>query len=74
MENWTVVYTAIYPQKVYMAKSLLETEGIETFVKDELSSQVIGYTVAVGGVKLMVHDGDMPRAVELLTEGGYIES
>jgi hypothetical protein len=72
MENWTVVYTAIYPQEVYMAQSLLDTEGIETFIKDELASQVIGFTTAAGGVKLMVHAADAPRAVELLTAGGYL--
>jgi hypothetical protein len=73
MENWTVVYTAIYPQEVYMAQSLLETEGIETFIRDELASQVIGYGIAVGGVKLMVHESDAGRALELLAGGGYIK-
>ncbi len=56
-----------------MAKSLLEAAGIETFIKDELVSQVIAFSTATGGVKLMAHDYDMPRAVELLTEGGYIK-
>jgi hypothetical protein len=73
MENWTVVYAGAYPSEVYMAKNLLETEGIETFIKDELTSQVIGFSTALGGVKLMVHENDAPRALELLTAGGYIE-
>lgn len=71
MENWTVVYTAVYPWEVHMAQSLLEAGGIETFIKDELTSQVIAFTIATGGVKLMVHEDDARQAVELLTEGGY---
>lgn len=73
MENWTVVYTAIYPQDVYMAQSLLESDGIFTFIKDELTAQVHNfYSTAIGGVKLMVRESDVHRAVELLTAGGYI--
>ncbi len=74
MENWTVVYTAIYPQKVYMAQSLLEADGIVTFLRDELAVQAHNfYSTALGGVKLLVHESDAGRAVELLIEGGYIE-
>lgn len=73
MEDLTTVYTATYPQEVYMAKNLLEAEGIEAFIKDELTSQVIGYVSAVGGIKLMVSEVDAGRALELLVEGGYVE-
>jgi hypothetical protein len=74
MEDLSVIYTATYHQQVYTAKSFLENEGIETFVKDDLSSQVVGYLTAVGGIKLMVRGSDAPRALELLTAGGYIEA
>ena len=73
MEDMKTVYTALYPQEVYMAKNLLDAEGIGSFIKDELTSQVIGYVTAVGGIKLMVAGADAGRAVELLVEGGYIE-
>ncbi len=56
-----------------MAQSLLEADGIVTFLKDELMVQVYSfYSTALGGVKLMVHESDAQRAHELLTEGGYI--
>ncbi|MDR2912908.1 MAG: DUF2007 domain-containing protein [Alistipes sp.] len=75
MESWVVVYTAMFPQNVYMAQSLLEADGIDTFVKDELTAQVHNFfSTAIGGVKLMVHESVAERAVELLVAGGYIES
>ncbi len=70
MENH-VVYTAIYPSQVHMAQSLLESAGIKSIIKDELTSQVIAFSTAIGGVKLMVDKADVPRATELLIEGGY---
>ncbi len=73
MEDWMVVYTATYPSEVYMAQSLLEADGIATFLKDELTVQVYSfYSTALGGIKLMVLESDVKRAHELLTEGGYI--
>jgi hypothetical protein len=71
MKDWTVVYTAVYPADAEMAKSLLEADGMAVFVKDELSAQVFGFSTFLGGVKLLVHPSDAPRATELLTRGGY---
>lgn len=68
MKNWTVVYTAAYPWEVYMAQILLEAKGIKTAIKDELTSQVIGFSMATGGVKLMVHDADAEQAAKILAE------
>ncbi len=73
MESWKVVYTTIYPQDIYLPQSLLEADGMLTFIKDELTVQVQNfYSTAIGGVKLMVHESDLPRAIELLTAGGYL--
>lgn len=73
MENWSVVYTTVYPQDIYPAKNLLESEGITTFLKDELTAQVYNfYSNAIGGVKLLVHSSDLERSRELLLEGRYL--
>ena len=73
MDNWSVVYTTVYPQDIYPAKNLLESEGITTFLKDELTAQVNNfYSTAIGGVKLLVHNDDLERSRELLVGGGYI--
>lgn len=71
MENWVIVYTDVYPWKVHTAQSLLEANGIKTFVRDELTSQVIAFSMATGGVKLLVCPRDAERAAKILAEGGY---
>ena len=54
-----------------MAQSLLESNGIKTLVQDELTSQVIAFSMATGGVKLLVCPRDAERAAKILAEGGY---
>ncbi len=74
MESWTIVYTALFPQNIYLPQSLLESEGIKTFVKDELTAQIQNfYSNAIGGVKLMVPTEEAARAHTILVDGGYIE-
>ena len=56
-------------------KGRLESEGIECFVRDELTTQVISmYSVALGGIKLQVKESDVERAVAILKEGGYLKN
>jgi len=49
MKDWTVVYAAAFPADAEMAKSVLEAGGITVFLKDELSAQVFGFSIAPGG-------------------------
>ena len=58
-----------FPPDAYVAKSYLESEGIEVFLRDEISSLVFNVN---GGVKLMVSEEQKDRAVELLKEGGFL--
>ncbi len=52
-----------YPQQVYIIKGRLESEGIECFIKDELTVQTNPvYSYAVGGVKLQVKEEDVEAA------------
>jgi len=58
-----------------MAKSLLESEGINVFLKDELSTQVNPhYSNTFDGVKLQVIDSEAERALQLLIDAGYVKS
>jgi hypothetical protein len=69
MINWIQVQIFILPQEAYMAKSYLESEGIEVFLRDEISSRMFNVN---GGVKLLVPDGQMDKALELLRKGGFL--
>ena len=47
-----------------MVRQLLENEGVRACVIDENMGSM--FHVAVGGVKLMVDDADMDKAIEIL--------
>ncbi|MFZ5633396.1 MAG: DUF2007 domain-containing protein [Bacillota bacterium] len=50
--------------EAHITRGLLESEGIEAYVFDELSA---AYTpLAVGGVRLVVRQSDLERAVKIL--------
>lgn len=74
MNNWVHLATFTLPHEAYMAQNLLEAEGLETFLRDELSVQVDNFiSQAIGGVKIMVKEEHGQKALEILREGGYID-
>jgi len=73
MSKWGTVLTVSYPQQLWIIRTKLESEGIECFIKDELTVQSYNlYSNAAGGVKLQVLDEAVERARAILTELGYI--
>jgi len=73
MEDWKTIITFTQPHDAHFAKGLLESEGIETLIRDELTAQVNNfYSNAIGGVKLDVKECDTTNATNILKEGGYI--
>lgn len=74
MPTFQTIATFTFPSEMYSARALLETEGIECFVKDELTAQVHNfYSQAIGGVKLQVKEEDAERARSLLINAGYFK-
>ena len=72
--HYVTIRTFTYPHEAYIIKGKLEAEGIECFLKDELTVQIDNfYTNALGGVKLQVKESDSTRAIEILKEGGYLQ-
>ncbi|MGL4493270.1 MAG: DUF2007 domain-containing protein, partial [Tannerellaceae bacterium] len=61
------------PNRALFLKSLLEAEGIQCFLKDELTSQIYGTGIMFGGVKLQVLDTDVEAATRILIAGGFEE-
>ena len=64
----------IYPHEAHLVKTYLESEGIDTEIRDEMT--VIAnpfYSNAIGGVKLLVREEDYSRGIEVLKKGGYIK-
>lgn len=71
MNDWITIITFNTPQDAYLAKAKLESEEIETFLKDELTNQVLNVYSITSGVKLQVSGADYDRACEILTGAGY---
>ncbi len=75
MENWKTILTFTYPHEAHMAKGYLESEGIKTIIRDEMTAQVNNfYSNAIGGVKLQVKESDYENGLLKLQKGGYINS
>ena len=73
MEDWVIIISFTYPHEAHLAKGMLENEGIEVMLKDELTVQVNNfYSNAIGGVKLLVKDSDYRNAYTFLTKSRYI--
>jgi len=66
MDNWIVLKTFLHLHQAHLAKSLLESEGIQVITNDELMNSIIGS--AVGGIKLLVHEDDYEKSLQLLEE------
>jgi hypothetical protein len=72
MAEWVSIQTFLYPQDAYIVKGLLESEGIDAFLKDEMTTQVFNfYSNAIGGVKLLVPEEQADKAREILKKNGY---
>ncbi len=73
MENWITVMSFSFTHEAHIVKGFLESEGIETELKDEMAAQLQELAVAVGGVKVLVKESDYEKSIKLLTEGGFLK-
>ena len=72
-----------YPADAQPLMALLRSEGIECYLRNELSSQIMaGYVDVggdwenrlkqdVGGARVEILESDVPRAMKIMEEGGY---
>jgi len=75
MDNLVTVISFTYPHEAHLAKGYLESNGIETFIKDEFTVQVNNfYSNAVGGVKLLTKKSDFDKSIQLLKDVDYIKN
>lgn len=71
MDKMVEIARFTYPAEAQTLRCLLESEGIQCYLKDELSSQILGSYVDIGGVKVEILEEDLPHALEVMKEGGY---
>ncbi len=74
MDKLITIISFTLPHEAHFAKGKLQSEGIEVFIKDELTAHVNHlYSGAIGGVKLQVRRSDLAAAYRILVESGYIQ-
>ncbi|HRO43610.1 MAG TPA: DUF2007 domain-containing protein [Flavipsychrobacter sp.] len=75
MDNLVTIKSFTYAHEAAMARSVIESEDIFCFLKDELTIQANPfYSNALGGVKLQVKEEDRVNAIRILKEYGYLDS
>lgn len=73
MQEFETIATFTLPIELAVAKTKLESEGIECRVRDELTIQTDNFlSNAIGGVKLQVLKSQFDHAYQLLLAGGFI--
>lgn len=60
-----------YPAEAQTLMALLKSEGIECYLRNEYSSQMFASYVDVGDARVEILESDVPRALEVMKEGGY---
>ncbi len=58
------------PERAYMLESLLKSEGINCYLRNEYSSQVM-YPADMGGIRVELLESDAPRALAIMRANGY---
>ena len=66
MDNLIKLATFNYPYEMDIARTMLESEGISCFLRDDNMSYAIN-SIVEGGIKLYVADEDFERASELIS-------
>ena len=72
MENIITIAIFNYAGEVMVPQSLLESEGIQCLVQGDMSVGSFSYLPGKKiGIHLKVLESDVPRAIEILKEGGF---
>lgn len=59
------------PAEAQTLIALLKSEGIECYLRNEISSQLMAGYLDVGGARVEILESDVPLALEVMEAGGY---
>ena len=57
--------------KAHQLVELLKSEGIDSFVSNEYSTQVMGGYVDMGGIRVETLESNVPKAMQIMEDNGY---
>lgn len=72
MDKMVEIARFTYPAEAQTLIALLKSEGIDCYLRNEISSQVMAGYVDIGGARLEILESDLPRALQIMEEGGYL--
>jgi hypothetical protein len=73
MEKLITIKAYLGPVEASMMHSILESEEVYSFLKDQNSVIMAPYLAnAIGGIKLQVRESEVEKAVDILKEAGYL--
>lgn len=61
-----------YPAEAQVLMALLKSEGIQCYLRNEITTQLMAGYVDVGGARVEILESDVPRAMEIMKAGGYV--
>ena len=71
MEDKLVEFARFYePEEAQILESLLKSEGIKCYLRNEYTSQVM-YPANMGGIRVELLESEVPRAMEIMEANGY---
>lgn len=72
MDKLVEIARFTYPTEAQTLMALLRSVGIECFLRNEYSSQVMAGYVDIGGARVEIPESDVPLALEVMKKGGYV--
>ena len=73
MKKWVTLITFNTSAEANLVKTKLESEGIQPFLKNEYTAQMLRHTTEPGGpIKMQVHRNDLDIAIKILKDGGFL--
>lgn len=69
-EKMVEIARFVTPEEAHELESLLKSEGINCYVRNEYTTQVMGLA-NMGGVRVELLEGEVLRALEIMEVNGY---
>lgn len=71
MDKMVEIARFTYPAEAQTLMALLRSEGIECFLRNEITSQLYAGSLDVGGARVEILESDVQHALEVMQQGGY---
>lgn len=71
MDKLVEIARFTYPAEAQTLMALLRAVGIECFLRNEYSSQIMAGYVDIGGARVEIPESDVPLALEVMKKEGY---